>query len=908
MWSDLLYRLRVLFERERIEKELDEELTSHLEHEADKLRRSGISQKEAMRSARLAFGNTTQVQQQVRDGRGIQLWDQCMADIRFAMRQLRRSPVFTFTALATLALSVGATVTMAGLVTSVLLRPLPYTQPDKLVGISFSGRSSKPSNEQVGSTAEFVKQHARSFERMTIYEEGSSGANLAIGGVTSEGAIQVAVQSVDHAFLPTLGVRPVLGRNFSEDEDRRMGSKAILLSYGLWQRMFDGNRDIVNRVVKLNGESATIVGVMPQGFSFGTDDPRALASVADVWQPLKLDSSDPGYFGTNYNMTGRLREGVTLAQAQEEMNALAQPLYQRHPYLKQWLTLSNQMPSLRLWPLKDVVVSNVRASLLTLTIAVCAVLLVACLNLAGLMAARTSRRQREIALRTALGATTGGILRLLVVECALLAIVGCAFGIVTAGFMQGLLIKNSPIILPQHDAPSLLPQIGITLPLALLVTLISGVVPSWRALRRNGPESLQSGHTIGSSLADVRLGKILLVTQTALTVLLLAGASLLLAIFLRLRATPLGVEAQHLTVAQVNLKGEEYSTLTPTMQFVDEVLAQLRRYPGVQHAAAVNGLPLDRGLNISMNLPNGQQRSVTVELRLVTPDYFRTMGIPLLAGRDFTDSDNEEGPQVIVASEALAKKFGLAPHPVGQSLKGMWGKDKKPVTVIGVVADARTHSLAEPPALLAYEPFQQQSDKTVKTLNGWFRTSFAIRSAADIDLEAAVRQAIRDADPGIPVSRFTTMQAMIDGSLARPKFLSLLTISFAVFALGLTVIGLFGLLSYQVSERTREIGVRIAFGATKGYILTFIMGRGVVLTLIGLALGSVASFMLPRLIRSMMNDSVYTAGTVSNSNTASTVVSVAAACAVMLLATVLGSYLPARKASLIEPLEALRTE
>jgi predicted permease len=910
MFDDLLYRLRVLFQRERVEQELDEELMFHVEHEAEKLRGSGVPADEAMRRARLAFGGATQVSQQVRDGRGLQLWDECIADLRFALRQLRRSPVFTLTALATLALSIGATITMVSLVNSVLREPLPYPQQDRLVGVSLSGSGESTNNEQAGSTADFVKQHARSFQSIAVYSEGSSGANLAVDGHSTEGAVQVAIQGVDRNFFPTLGVQPVLGRNFTEDEDRRTGPKAILLSYGVWQRMFNGSRDVLDRVVKLNGESVTVVGVMPEGFGFGTDDPRALSQVADVWQPLKLDRSDPGYAGRNYDMLARLRDGVTLAEARQEMNSLDEPMYKEFPYLKLWLTLTNEMPTLRMWPLKEVVVSNVRTSLLTLTAAVCAVLLVACLNLAGLMAARAGKRQREIALRSALGASRAGILRLLISESLLLALIGAALGIFGARVMEPLLLKSSPIILPQMRGTSLLIEVALTLPLAFAVTLVSGLLPSWMMLRRDRPLNLQVGHTVGASSTDVRLGKALLVVQTAVTVLLLSAASLLLAVFLRLRATPLGVEAQHLTVAQVNLKGQDYSAVTPTMQFVDKVLARLRSYPGVQHAAAVNGLPLDRGLNISMPQKKSPQKSMTVELRLVTPDYFRTMGMPILAGRDVEESDNEDAPPVVVLSEALAKKMELGPHPVGESLNGMWGKDaKRPVTVIGVVADARSHSLAEDPALLAYEPFRQQSDKTMKTMNGWFRTSFAIRSSADTDLAGAVQQAIHEADAGIPISRYTTMQAMIDRSLARPKFLSTLVMSFAGFALVLTVIGLFGMLSYQVTQRTREIGVRMALGATRSQIVGFIMRRGVVLTAIGLVIGSAASVLLPRLIRSMMSDSIWTAGAgVKDNSIAGTVVAVAGACGAMLLAAALASYLPARRASAIEPLDALRAE
>lgn len=910
MGNDLLYRLRALFQRERMEQELDEELAFHLEHEAEKLRRAGMAPDEAMRRARLAMGGATQVQQQVRDGRGIRLWEQIAGDLRFALRQLRRSPVFAVTALATLALSIGAAITMMGLADSVLLKPLPYPEPDRLVGVSFNGRREQVGNEQAGSTADFVKQHAQSFQSIAVYSEGSSGANLAVDSRSTDGAVQVAVQGVDRRFFPTLGVQPVLGRNFTEEEDRRTGPKVILLSYGMWQRMFNGSSEVVDRVVKLNGESVTIVGVMPQGFSFGTDDPRSLSPVADVWQPLKLDPTDPGYAGTNYNMMARLRDGVTLADARHEMSALDEPMYRQFPYLRQWLTLTKETPKLRVWPLKDVAVGNVRTSLLTLTSAVCAVLLVACLNLAGLMAARASRRQREIALRTALGATRGNVLRLLISESLLLALGGAALGIIGARMAEPLLLKSSPIILPQHTATGLLVELSFALPLAFAVTLLCGLLPSWTLLRHNSASSLQVGHNVGASSTDVRLGKTLLVLQTAVTVLLLSAASLLLGVFLRLRATPLGVRPQNLTVAQVNLKGASYSTVEPTMQFVDKVLAKLRSYPGVTHAAAVNGFPLDRGLNIQMPPSGPKQKSFTIELRLVTPDYFRTMGMPLLTGRDVEESDNENAPPVAVLSEAAAKKLELGEHPVGQPLSGLWGRDpKQPITVIGVVADARSHSLAEDPALLVYEPFRQQSDKAMKTLNGWFRTSFAIRSAADTDLGAAVQHAIHEADAGIPVSRYTTMQAMIDNSLARPRFLSSLVMFFAGFALALTVIGLFGLLSYQVTERTREIGVRMALGATRLQIIGFIMRRGVVLTAIGLAAGSASSLLLPRLVRALMSDNVWTAGVgVQGRNMPGTAASVATACAAMLVAALLASYLPARRASAIEPLEALRTE
>jgi predicted permease len=831
-----------------------------------------------------------------------------LADLRYAARQLRRSSGFTLTALLTLALSIGATITMVRVGSSVLLEPLPYPQQDRLVGVAFTLPQKAPNNGETGATANFLVQHSRSFQSVAVYAEGTSGVNLATDGGSTDGAVQVSAQSVDRSFFPTLGVKPLLGRTFSSEEDQRSGSKAVLLSYGLWQRLFNGDSGVIGKVVHLNGESADVVGVMPAGLAFGSDDPRSLSAQADIWQPLKLDTKDPGYYGDNYNVLARLREGVSINEAQQELTTLNQPLYKEFPSLLGWLSISKAMPEFRLWPLQAVLVSNIRTSLLVLTAAVIAVLLIACFNLAGLMAARASKRQREIALRSALGASRFSILRLLISESLLLAVLGSAFGVVAARFMLPALLVSSPLPIPQMNGNNLAKLIAFTLPIAVGVTLLCGLLPSWLILQRNSSSGLQAGHSVGATASDSHISRILLVLQTAIAVLLLSAASLLLGSFLRLRSTPSGLQAEHLSVAQVNLKGADYAETLSTTQFVHKVIEQLQSYPGAKRVAAINGLPLDRGLNISMPPTGAGQIAYTVELRLVTPGYFQTVGIPVLTGRDIADSDRADSAPVIVVSQAIAKKLWPGKSPVGEQIKGFYGKDKIPVTIIGVVADAHSHSLAEEPQLMVYEPFVQQSDSMMKMLNGWFRTSFVIRSAADLDLAAPVQQAIHDADPGIPISRFTTMQAIIDHSLARPRFFSSLVTSFAGFALLLMVIGLFGLLSYQVTQRTREIGVRIALGATRQQILTFILSRGLKLTLIGLALGGAGSLLLPRLIRSMLDDNIYTGGKGVETTFSGVSVALVSTCGVMILSALLASYFPARRASSIEPIEALRIE
>jgi predicted permease len=499
------------------------------------------------------------------------------------------------------------------------------------------------------------------------------------------------------------------------------------------------------------------------------------------------------------------------------------------------------------------------------------------------------------------------VLRLLLAESFLLAMCGSALGIAASVPMFRMLLANSPVPILRAGA-SMAATAWLTPLLVLAVTLVCGLAPSWMVLRRNKAANLKAGHSVGASAADGRIGKVLLVSQTAIAVVLLSAASLLLAVFLRLRATPSGVQPEHLTVAQVNLKGSAYASTLATTQFIDKVLGRLEREPGVKHVAAINGLLLDRGLNIAIPPTGKEQKLYIVELRLVTPGYFAAVGTPLLAGRDIADTDKAGGPTAVVVSEAFAKKLWPGRSAIGEHIDALRDKVVGPPVVVGVVGDARSHSLAEPPALLIYEAFQQQPDTTMKSLNGWFRTSFAIRSAADVDMAAGVEAAIRQADAGIPISRYTTMQAIIDHSLARPKFFSSLVTAFAGFALVLTVIGLFGLLSYQVSERTREIGVRIALGATRARILGFVLRRGLLLTIMGLVVGTGASLMLPRLLRSLLDSSMYTAGAGASAVSWSTATALAAACGTMVVAAVLASYFPARRASAIEPLEALRME
>ncbi|HZZ77484.1 MAG TPA: FtsX-like permease family protein, partial [Gemmataceae bacterium] len=559
----------------------------------------------------------------------------------------------------------------------------------------------------------------------------------------------------------------------------------------------------------------------------------------------------------------------------------------------------------RVWPLQQVVVSAVRMSLLTMLAAVLAVLLVACLNLAVLMTARTWRRAREMAVRSALGASRANLLRLMMCESLVLALVGGGLGLLLSRLAVPMLLRTAPIAIPPMRGNEWLPAV-FALAMACVTTLIFGLLPGWGVLRQNTGPMLQGGGQVGATAYQARMGNRLMVVQVAVAVVLLSAAALLLGSFLELRSVRSGVVADHLSVAQVTLKGNMYASALHTNQFVDKVLDELGRSPGVKQVAAVNGLPLDRGLNFGGGPVGHPDAQGYMEFRAVTPGYFRTMGISILSGRDVTEQDSATTVPVVLISETAARKWWPGRSAIGEEVQ--LGKNSPSLRVVGVVADTHSRSLAQSPQVMIYVPFTQVSDHLMKVINGWFPTTFALRMSADVDIAAAVQRAVSDSDLEIPVAKLTTMQLVIDRSVAAPRFFSYLAGGFAVFALLLTMIGLFGLMSYQVTQRTREIGVRLAVGADRRQILLLILRRGLLLTALGVALGSLASLAVPRLVGSVLADVVFTGGGGIERHLSSSIVALAWAAIGMLVAAVLAGYLPARRAASVEPTQALRTE
>ena len=819
-------------------------------------------------------------------------------DLRYTLRQLRRAPGFTATAVLTLALGIGATTAMYSVVRATLLQALPYPHPGELVGIGFSNPAEAPNAEQTGETADFLLHNTAGFASAGIADDGPYGQNLALpsahGSTRSQTIRSLRVSS---GYLPTLGVHPLLGRTFTTAEDTPGAAPTAVLSEGLWRSALAADPDVLGRTLHLNGDPYTIIGVMPGSF--------ATADAPDLWQPLQLSSKDPGYYGTNYQLIGRLKPGISLPASAAELHTLGLALNRQFPHLLKQGQPGNPNQEFT-WPLGQILISNARPSILALSAAVLAVLLMACLNLAGLLTARSAARRPEIALRSALGASRGSALRLLLTESLVLALAGSLLGLVFARLAVPLLLANSPIDLPHlHTATVDLPATLFAIAAGCATTLLFGLLPALGVFRQTSPAALGNTRTAGASAPQQRLGRTLLVAQVALATTLLSVGAVLLGTFLNLRAVPSGVRPEHLYALQVNLKGTAYHQSLHTQQFITAVEDRLRAIPGVSGIATVDGLPLDRGLNNSGGPAAHPEQAAYLESRFITPGYLRTSGMTLLAGNDISAADSATAPPVALINQRAARKWFPDGSPIGETI--LDGGDK--MRVIGVVADVHDSSLATAAGPTVYVPYAQTSDATVTMLNGWFPTTFLLRTAGtDPDLARLAAAAVAAIDPEVPASKFAPMQTFIDHTVAAPRFFSWLAGAFALFALLLTVIGLFGLLSYQVAARTREIGVRMAVGAQRWQILALILRSGLALTILGLVVGTGASLALRRVLASFLADATDVRTTDLTPLLAGQTTSIALASAAMLLAAFAASLLPARRAASVEPTTALRAE
>lgn len=802
------------------------------------------------------------------------LEDEMMQDLRFGARMFVKNPVVTFAAILALALGIGANTAIFSVVNGVLLRPLPYPEPERLLQAHWQQEKS----EFLGLTAlvlNFWAEHSQMLD-VAGYEGINSGFNLA--GVSEPRRVQGV--KVSSGFLRVLGIEPTLGRSFTAEEDRPGAVPVAIISETLWRHDFNGDPNIIGREALLNGEQLTIIGVLPPRFQF--------ESHPDILLPLRARSvvEDDGQ---NIGMIVRLRPGATLAAAQAEAGQLIAALRSQYPrHLKQGDR------GVRFGSYQSSVVGDVGRMLWLLFGAVALVLLIACANVASLLLARAATRRGEMAVRVALGASRGRLMRQLLTESWLLAISGSVVGLMLAAWGVPVLLSMAPAGIPRInevglDAQAVLFTIGVS----ILTSIIFGLAPAWQATRLDLGAAINA--SAGRALArtgDWRMRRLLIVGEIALAIALLTGAALLLRSFVALRGVELGFNPDQLTGAQIALAGEKYRSAANVASFEDRLIARLASLPGVAAVATASNLPLQRGLRVGMNI-NGRAPGKSLQVRAISPDYFRVLGLKLVRGRELTSADNSSSAPVVVVNETFARAYLQDRDP----LSGEIGFQNRKHQVVGVIGDIREIGVDRPVEPTVYLTRWQATDGLTAAMNRFFPSALIARTAGKIDLTAAIRDAVREADPQLPLATLRPMADVISGTISAPRFTMMLMLIFAGLALVLTAIGIYGVISYQVAQRTGEIGIRLALGAQPRDVLMLVIGQGMRLTVAGIVTGILASLALTRMIANLLYG--------VSATDPITYVGVAILAATISLAA---CYFPARRATRVDPLVALRNQ
>jgi putative ABC transport system permease protein len=803
-----------------------------------------------------------------------------LQDIRYGLRMLAKNPGFTVVAVVTLALGIGANTAVFSVVNTVLLRPLPYKEADRLVTV-WGKNLEKGYDFDLVSPPDFADWRAqnRVFEEMAASDD-------AMYTLTGTGEpTSITAYKFSAGFFHVLGVPPIIGRTFLPEEEQPGKNRVVVLSYRLWQSRFGGDRGVIEKMVRLNGEPYTVIGIMPPSFEYPQD--------TELWTPLRVEPNLANNRGVRFlRVLARLKPGVRIKEAEAEMNTIASRLEREYPD-------TNKGEGVYLKTLRDMKVGDIRPALLVLLGAVSFVLLIACANVANLLLARATARQREIAIRGALGASRVRMVRQFLTESVLLAVLGGGLGLLLASWGVGGLVAMFPPTISNLNIPRVdtIPiddkVLGFALCASLLTGVIFGLAPAFEACRLNPNESLkEAGRSLASSAQGRRFRSALVVSEVALSLILLSAAGLLMKSFLHLLQGDLGFDSNHVLTLRVWLPQYKYKTDPQQRAFSSQVVEKIRSLPGVQSVGAVTFLPLSgwwgqRGFTIEGRPVSPQNPQPAVVWSSVTTDYFRTLGIPLVKGRFFSGRDIDEAPGVAIISKGLARQFWPTEDPIGKriTLEGQ----RSPREIVGVVGDVRQFGLVSEPRPEIYIPFDQATTPLI---------CFAVRTASDpINLANAVRHEVWAVDKDQAVSHVMTMEQLAAESLA-PQRISLLLIAiFAALALILAAVGLYGVLAYSVTQRTHEVGIRMALGAGAGDVLKLVVGQGLILTLLGVAIGLAASFGLTRFLSSLLYGVRPTdPATFAGVSLLLTGVALAA------------SYIPARRATKVDPMVALRYE
>jgi predicted permease len=893
---ELVRRFSMLFRRGQFDSNLDEEMRLHRELREQEQIEQGLPPKEAHYAAQRRFGNDLVLREESRDMWGWNWLEDLLQDVRYGLRQLRRIPGFTAVAVLTLALGIGANTAIFSVVNSVLLRPLPFQDPERLVDLRETEVA--PSDYPL-SGQDYLDWQAQnhSLEGASLYSWRQSVSVRGAGEPEPAGA-----EPVQANFFDVLGVRPMLGRGFAPGEDSAGKNRVAVLSYGYWQRRLAGDQHAIGKALELNDEAYTVVGVMPPWFSF----PRQ----PDLWMPLDMSPKELGPRGGHrWSAVARLKPGVSMRQARAELLAISERLEKEYPD-------SNNNVHAVLIPLQETLVGNSKTPLLVLLGTVTLVLLVACANVANLLLARATVRQREMALRASLGASRGRVLRQLLTEGLLLALIGAAFGTLGAWWCVRLLRDAKTLPLPRIHPLGLDGSVLLfTVSISILGGVLFGFAPAWQAPGLNLSETLKTAGQ--GALSPTRTGRwlrdALVVGQMAVTLALLVGASLLLRSFERLRSAEVGFQPQNVLTMYFELPKAKYPTMAARREFFDRLVDRASRTPGVQAAALSTEIPIEGGSNGYLSVDGGSDPKYSrllVGWNYITPDYLRTLGIPLLEGRDFTAEDLERTASVAyrledlykagrggepkipkdltlvaVISHATAETFWRKQDPIGKSFH--WNNLK--FVIVGVVGDVKEYGVRAQTTPQAYFPF---------TLALWPYGRLTLKTRVPpTTVLGEIRRQVRGLDSGLTTFRPRTMEEVIVFNTQDTGLQAVLLGAFASLALLLAVVGLYGVMSYLVAQRTREFGIRLALGANQGIVLNLVLKQGLQLSLIGVGVGMAAATALAHTMSSLFYG--------VRPTDPPTFVGVA----VVLTAVALAAcWIPARRATKVDPMVALRHE
>ncbi|HET9225374.1 MAG TPA: ABC transporter permease [Thermoanaerobaculia bacterium] len=890
IWS----RLRQWLRSDEMEREMDEEMRFHVEKLTERNLRDGMPPEEARRAALVRFGGVERFKEQARHEARPRLLEELLQDLRYGLRALRRNPGFTFVAVLTLGLGIGANAAIFSVVDGVLLRPVPLHDADRLMVVWETDRNTGTTHEPA-SVPDFLdlRERTRRFEQIGAFQGLEVNLVPEGGGDPS----RLAALAVSHELLPMSGIQPLVGRTFGPKDE-----ETALISESVWERQFARDPKVMGRTIRLDGLLYTVIGVLPDTADFGTlqvlsaaDYARAFAdrgrgARVEVWLPLRPDPQKMPRSAHPIFMVGRLAPGATLEQAQQEMSAILADLEKTYP--------ENTARGAFLEPFEEVVFGRVRPALLVLLGAVALVLLAACANIASLLIARGAVRQREVAVRTVLGAGWRRLVRQFLVESALLTAAGAGLGLALASLTLDLLITLAPGGVPRLAEVGIDGRVlAVMLSISFLVALAVGLIPAFQARKTDLQATLkeETGHGATADRRRSRLRSGLVVAELALAVVLSVGAGLLLKSFWRLQSIDPGFRTEGVVKAEIQLPESRYPRSFanwpdwPEQQgFHDRLLERVSGLPGVESVAMAGNHPLDAGFTNSFYVVGREEEArdwPEIAVRRVSPGYFPTLGVQRVRGRLLREGDGTKALPVLLVNEAAVRRFFPGRDPLGQKIS-FWGTER---TIVGIVSNERFLGLDETPPPAVYAPLAQ-----VPSVNG--AGCLLVKTQGDLDtLIPEIRGAIRELDPGLAVFGAEPLAETLAESMGQQRFTMLLLAAFAGLALVLAAVGVYGVLSFIVVQRAPEMGIRMALGASQRYVVRQVVWQGARLALVGLAFGLMGSFVLTRFLSGLLFGVE-----------ATDPITFLAVPGLVLLAALLASWVPAQRATEADPMSILR--